>query len=173
MNRMIRGLSRAASHDGRSTEATPERGAGTKPAVSMELGSSRVPGILRLLQLLVLAIVTVVCAGVTSPARAIASLAPSIEVAAHDSADAERRGMAPEPPQQRRHDIARPVVDLDAVEADIDDDGDPLPDVADDRPAAFRGVCLPRRPGRPLRVEPQVDTSRLAFGRGLPRGPPT
>lgn len=173
---MTLGLSRAASHDGRSTEAG---GAGATPPGTVELGfdvprpKGHVPAVLRLLRLLTLALVTIVVAGIASPPRDTASLAGSIAVAAHDSANAVQRALAPQPAHHRRPPVTQPVAGLEAEEADLDDDRDALYEVADDRAATFKGVWLARKPGRGLRVDPQIDTSRFAAGTGLPRGPPT
>ena len=200
---MIMGLSRAVSHDGRSTEG---RGVGIAASGTVELGldsprpdrprhpvtpglrfaphpvadrrgglrpKRHVRDVLRLLHLLTLAILTIVGAGIASPARGTTTLAGPVAVAPGDSVHAAKRALAPQPSHQRRHHVTHPAADLDALEADLDDDRDVLPDAAADRTATFTGVWLPRRPSRGLRVDPQTDTSRFASGTGLPRGPPT
>lgn len=171
---MMRGPSRDASHDGASTEARAERGAGTKrggiPNAHARVSAKRrVPKLLLLLHLLALAIVTVVCAGIASPAPAIASPAAPLEVVAPDSANAVR-ALARQSPHPSRDCAARPA---DAAEADIDDDGETPFGVADDPAPAFKDVWLQRRPAPAWRGEPRSDTSRLAIGSCRPRGPPT
>src|SRR4051812_34377340 len=108
---MLRGPSRDGSDDGRSAETTPARGRRAAPTVRA----------VRLLHLLAFAIVTVVCAGLTSPARGIVNVAAPIAVAARDGANAVRWGLSPQPSHQWR-DAAHPLLDLKAIEADLDDD---------------------------------------------------
>lgn len=69
----------------------------------------------------------------------------------------------------------RPVVGLEAVKEDLEDldDGDSLFDAVDGASVVVESVPFPREPGRALRCQPRVDTSRFAVGTGLPRGPPT
>jgi hypothetical protein len=134
---------------------------------------NRMPEMLRLLLRFALAIVTViVCAGIARPAGGSASLlvAAAIDMAAPDSAGAEQ---AREPSHHWRDGASSTVVDLKAVESDVDDDDDPLWHVPDDPALAFRYVPAPRRPDRAARGELPIDTSRFAAGTCLPRGPPT
>ncbi|HVH41658.1 MAG TPA: hypothetical protein VM925_04925 [Labilithrix sp.] len=135
----------------------------------------RVPEMLRLLCRVALAtVIVIVCAIIARPGGGSASLlAVAVAAAPSVSANAEH---APEA-RHWRDGHSRTVVDLKAVEADVDDDDDddddPLCHVRDHLVAAFRYVPAPRQTDRALRGELQIDTSRFAAGTCLPRGPPT
>lgn len=139
---------------------------------------------LRLRHLLVLAIATIVCAGIAGLGFAFASVAAPVEVVVVESAKCALRSP---PAQQWRSSAARPAVDRDveeardAVESDIDDDdiddddtddGDAGSDVAVDPSVALRGLAAPRNPARALRADPQHEPSRFEISRGFSRGPP-
>ena len=128
---------------------------------------------LRLLLRLTIAIATVIaCAGVARPERGSASLlASTVRVVAAAGASAERSG-APSESLHRWHEGAgHPLADLEAIEAD-DDDDDSLRDVLGVAALSFRCVPIPFEADRDPGGEVAVDTSRFAAGTGLPRGPP-
>lgn len=131
----------------------------------------RVAKMLRLFRRLAVAIATLlVCAGIAGPPRGL--LAATIDVvAAPDSANAEHRDAS-----HHWHDgSSRPVEDLEAVEADVDDndDDDWRWDARDEVSVAFRWLPPEHQPDRSWRGELQIDASRFAAGTGLPRGPPS
>lgn len=163
---MTMGTSRDALHVSPSAERAPRRDVGAKRRVD----TPRVGPMRRLLHILALAVVTLVCAGITSPARSIANPAAPIDVAASDGSNAARAGLARQPAHLWHG--ARRVFDVKVAEAEIeDDDRHPLSDTSEDPAVPVRG-SFPRNTGRASRSAPQSDTSRFAIGTGLPRGPP-
>ncbi|AKU98298.1 hypothetical protein AKJ09_04962 [Labilithrix luteola] len=129
-----------------------------------------------MLYLLAVAVITVVCAGITTPGRGIAGYPTVAELAGH-GVHAARSAMGSQLGQrsrQWRDGVERPVMFREAVEADVDDDDAHTRcwGIAGAAPVALRGVATPRMPGRALRGEAQSDTSRFAVRRGFPRGPP-
>jgi len=124
---------------------------------------------LRSLRLLVLAIVTLLCAGLASPGPRVASMASLLEVAASDRAATSSH--------QWRDGGAPRSLDGHALEAELDDDDfdgdtDPPSDLAEARARASVGVLAPREPGQACRDEHRIDRSRFASGSGRPREPP-
>lgn len=128
--------------------------------------------VLRLLQRLVLAIVTIVlCASVTSVVRRVA-VAGAIDAAVAD-AHVAARCAAPAPDQsQEWQDADDRVADLKAVESEFDEEDRDVSDVADEAPQALSRIVASPETDRVSRGEAQFDTSRFAVGTGLPRGPP-
>lgn len=161
---MVGAPSSNASPAGLSARRANKRGAGT-PA-------NRVRAMVRMFHLLAFAILTIVCAGVMSSGRSIATLVASIDVVVSDGANAARWGSAQASPREWCDCAAHPVDDLQAMESDIDDGDDSLCAAADEAAVAASRLAFPRTPGRSLRSEAQIDTSRFAIGTGLPRGPP-
>lgn len=141
---------------------------------SGRVGHARGRSALRLLYLLVVAVITVVCVGITSPGRGIASRPSAVELAGHGVHAARSAAMQFAPrTRQWRDGLERPAIFREAVEADVDDDDAHTRwGVAGAAPVALRGVPTARKPGRALRGEAQSDTSRFAIRRGFPRGPP-
>lgn len=137
---------------------------------------NRMPVMLRLLRLLAFAIVTIVCAGLTSPGLGLASGRGPIEIgAAGRAAPPIGWALRPQPSHQWRDGAAAPVVAPDPVEADGDDDNrndddERRSDVAH-HSVVVDGARIPNR-GSALHVAPSVDTSRFAIGEHLARGPP-
>jgi len=200
---MNRGPARDASHDDPSTEAPPERGAATTRTVPAAPGfdglrpaplrsaseaatrftrrlhasksvTDRMPSIVRSLHLLLLAIISIVCAGSTCPGPASASPLAAIHVVAPDGAIAARlASAAPQPSHQWRRSAAHATVDRDPIEIDDNDDRDTRGELAADSPVAFEDVWLPGELGRAPRREPRDGTPRFAVTTGSPRGPPS
>lgn len=187
MTRMTRGPS-SASHErpSREREATLGRGAAescserspapradSQPRRASAYGRGRAA--LRLLFLFVIAVITVACAGITSPGRGIAGRPTVVELAG-SGVDAARSAVTSQFGRRRRQwrdGVERPVMYREAVEADVDDDDAHTRwGIAGAAPVALRGISMPRKPGRALRGEAQSDTSRFAIRRGFPRGPP-
>lgn len=132
---------------------------------------NRVSALLKLLHLLAFAILTVVCAGLASDGRDIASLATRTEVTALRGGDTAAWALANQPVHQWQDGAASVVRDaLEAEDLD-DDDGDARFHDRVDEGRAFTRVGSARGAGRALR-EALSDPSRFAMGRGLPRGPP-
>lgn len=126
---------------------------------------------LRLLQCLAAAFITLVCAGVASPAQGIGRLAASLDAAGFTRADgANTARRAPERSHSLRDGGTRRVCEV--IESDASDD-DALSDAADGTAIVFDGAAFSREPGRAPRCQVRIDTSRFAVGTGLPRGPPT
>lgn len=164
MLRMLTRPSRDGTHDGLSAERAQLRGSGSRRKL-------RAPEMLRLLRLLVIAIATIVCAGAASPAPGITSLAARAGRATADTSSAVRWSAAPRWSHQWRN-AAHHAFDLEAVEADLDDDdGDPRCEIAGSA-VSCGGVLPARRLGGALRGASQVDTSRFAISTRLARGPP-
>jgi hypothetical protein len=115
-----------------------------------------------------LAIVTVIlCACIASPRQRAASfLVAAIDAPAQGQRASERS-------HHWKYGDSRRVAELAAVEVDLEDDDDPLCDVADEAAPAYRCVPAPHRSDRVARADLPRDTSRFAAGTGLPRGPPT
>ena len=74
-------------------------------------------------------------------------------------------------PSHRWHESTEPVADLEAIEAD-DDEDDPLRDVLGIAALPLECVPIRREVDRDPGNELPSDTSRFAAGTGLPRGPP-
>lgn len=142
---------------------------GVDRAPAARRGRKVASGLLRLFHLLALGLI-LVCAGVASPARAMASVAATADAVAPDVAEGARRASPP-----RCKDFSAPSVELDALEADDDDDDrvddDPLRDV-EARRAAFRSLWPPHTRGPDLRLAADRPPSRFKTDPGLPRGPP-
>jgi len=128
--------------------------------------------VVRLLQRLVLAIVTIVlCASVTSVVRRVA-IAGRIDAATAE-AHYVARCAAPVPDQSQEWQGAdERVADLKAVESELDEEDRDVSDVTDDTTPAMSRLLVPRKTHRVSRGEAEIDTSRFAAGTGLPRGPP-
>lgn len=132
-------------------------------------------GLARVLRFVTLIVLALVCAHVGGGA---ASRSPAARARAGQSASARfvSRKIALSP--HARHRVNAPVrqdVDIDAIEVDVDDDGrhegEAWVAVLVDRAAYFdawrRHALVPHAPD-----ELAHDTSRLAFSRPFPRGPP-
>lgn len=132
------------------------------------------PGMLRWLRLVALAIVTVVSLGLLGPGRGLVSLSRPLAVAALECSSSAAGALASESSHHWRQGEPRAAIENDAVEADLDDDdGDTRSHVSGDAAMALRASGSPRESGRALRTDAEIDTSRFASGTGLPRGPPS
>lgn len=140
--------------------------------IPMRMRATGVSEALRLVQRLALALLTIlVCASSPRPIRAsLQIVAAAVELASPDGAAAD--DVAPESSHRLLDDRGRPDVDLDALEADLDDDDDRVGHDANPVSLTFRAAPPPRQPGRARRGDGESDTSRFAAGTGLPRGPP-
>jgi hypothetical protein len=111
---------------------------------------------------LLLALLTLVVAGVVPPVVASEGMAASIDVVSNADNNEPSVGA-----------VVAPESELDAFEADLDDD-----DIDGDRHLglahADHSVPLrtPHVPARASRLEPKPDPSRFAIGHGFARGPP-
>ena len=139
--------------------------------------------LLQRLHLLVVALVTIVTAGLVSPGAVVARLTHPSGVAAKAGQRHAVRWTASRPFARPQDSAARSAFDRDAIVVDIadddldDDDGEQRgatrPHVASHAATPFRGARLSRRPSWDLRGHPQFDRPRFRTGRGLLRGPPT
>jgi hypothetical protein len=168
------------AHDGTSAAATHPGIRLARHEIDHRRGGihgsrNRALPMLRLLQGLALAIVTIVLgagiAGIAGTEGASTSLlGTAIDAAPGGDANADP---APEP-RHWQAGASRPVVDLKAVEYenDDDDDDDTLHEVLDAAALAFRGVRGSPEPHLLLRGETPIVTPCFAADMGLPRGPP-
>ncbi len=168
---MFLGFSRAASNDGPRSV--------WRPRVKTAGGAA----LLRSLQLLLLAIATIVGVGVATPSAVVASVAHPARLAAIAPRHIAR-SMSARTVGRIQDSAARPAIDRDSVLVDVVEDE--LDDVDDDdiehrssvthlvseATLHFRSARLSRRPDLALRGHPQFDRPRFRTGRGLLRGPP-
>jgi hypothetical protein len=134
--------------------------------------NSRARNVLRLLQRLALAIVTViVCGGVTGAARDIPHRV-AIDVAAATACESTEIWVSSHGrPQNSRHTAARAVVEPNDEESHFGEEEAPRGELAAELPS--RWDTSPRGPDTFRCGETQADPSRFEIDTTLPRGPPT
>lgn len=139
---------------------------------------NRVPQLVRLVHLFVLAIFAVIGVGAAKPAPVFVTVAASVEVpVAQEPARVARWVTGSTSSERCRNVSEHPVDDLGSLEASLDDDDD-----VDGRDAhcgrtdaavvAFDHAWFLPNAGRAFRSESSIDPSRFAIGCGFARGPP-
>jgi hypothetical protein len=131
-------------------------------------------------RLVIAALAVIIAAGIAIPGWGSARLiAAAFDATTRDTAGDERDLRESERVQWWQDDAAHAEVDQTVIESDGDEDGDEdgdgsdLPcDLAGGAARSLHCVPFPPKPGRALRGELPIDTSRFAAGTRLPRGPP-